>query len=154
MPRLRRPLCPSSIPFSTPPPQPSVLPVFSPTLVHSFEILLRGKSLSVDVYLWKLSRGDEADAETAILLGNLEFPRSFSPFSVAVDGGKLAFGTTAFPSANVPAVAQFGFLFPPSPSISTLLWLLLCCLCCTPVPVTLGWPNIEFQRRKGPGLGS
>lgn len=59
-----------------PPPPPMILPVFSPTLVHSFEILLRSKSVpsALNVYLWKFSRGIEAVPRPAILLGNLSFP--------------------------------------------------------------------------------
>lgn len=118
-----------SIPFPTPP-HPSHLPVFSTTPVHSFEILLRSKSVRC---LWMFICGNSAEMRRMLrppFWEILSFP-ALSPSSVAVDGGKLAFGITTFLSCQCSCCSTVRLRFFNSPSISMLLWLslLLSCPC-------------------------
>lgn len=81
---------------------------FFSTLVHSFEILLRSKSVpSALMFICGSSAGElRRVPRPATLLGNLSFPPY--PPSVDVDRGNLAspaFGPTVFPFAVSSSVA-------------------------------------------------
>lgn len=137
-----------------PPSPPSlILPVFSPTLVLSFEILLRSKSVpsALRVYLWKFGRGTEADARACHTAGkSVPLP---PPFSMDADRGNLAspaLGPRFSPLQSLPVWRDSAFFTSPQPLLCSRLYF---SAFISPASLTTGWLTIEFQGKKDPVLG-
>lgn len=129
----------------------SILPVFSLTLVYSFEILLRSESV---LLLWMFICGSSAgELRRCQDLPHcweiwVSLPSPFQWMLIEEIWPPRHFGPWFSPLQSLPVWRDSAFFPPPE--------MLLCCgfllfwLHFTRVSLTTGWPNIEYRGRGGP----